>query len=277
MYRDLAYCLLVAALFAACDAGTGDLIGPTPTTPTPTTSGIGSGPGCYRASYGGFGASAFQCGLLSSSGNAWFDGAFRAEARFQGDWFEDSASVSLFDDCTAPNAYSSDANYIVFGVRFADRMASTFDRELTLWQVMAHEFGHQLEFTYRYQDRVGFGQQFELMADAFSGFYVAYEHVDRLSQNIPGFVDGIWQSGDFNDPSHHGTPSQRARSFIVGMRVAIEELEGGVTLSWEELIDRFHDEITYDVIPQGAVPVGQAEARNLIDHLRELRPHDGRR
>ena len=65
MYRDLAYCLLVAALFAACDAGTGDLIGPTPTTPTPTTSGIGSGPGCYRASYGGFGASAFQCGLLS--------------------------------------------------------------------------------------------------------------------------------------------------------------------------------------------------------------------
>ena len=247
--RFAAVFLVVLAL--ACDETSNPTAPTVPTTPTQNV-GIGSGPGCYRAAYAGFTTSAFQCGLVSSSGNTWFDVAFQSEAAYQRDWFEETASVSLFDDCAGPNAYSSPEDWIIFGVRFADRMASLHDRELTLWQIMAHEFGHQVEFYFGYENRVGYGQRFELVADAISGLYITHNHIERLGDNIPAFAGGIWNSGDFNDPSHHGTPSQRVRSFIKGMEAALYELESGVTLEWPQLIDRFHDEITYDIIPRGS-------------------------
>ena len=141
------------ALLAACDTPTVPA-GPTSTPEPPvqaerTTVDIDR-PGCYRAAYSGYGASQFGCGILQTSGDAYFDQLFRQEIYKQGQFFASSATVHMFNECDSQraSALSSSSGFILFGWHLANMKVVEGGNYAGVAQVLAHEYAHQLQFRY---------------------------------------------------------------------------------------------------------------------------------
>ena len=92
--------------------------------------------------------------------------------------------------------------------------------------IMAHEFGHILQFRSRLYELLTNGQPTqrlaELHADYMAGYYLG---VRQLSgpMDIQAFLDSIYINGDtkFNTTRHHGTPSERRDTVLVGYKLGI--------------------------------------------------------
>lgn len=187
------------------------------------------------------------CGLPTlSSGNASQDTEFRNEFNAQGNfWGIPGVSFAFLNDCNSPNALANPQNRsILFGTSMAQKLLIQFRNTIPLWQVMAHEWGHQIQFA--------LGDNWlsaptvapkELEADMFSGFYLlmAKNTTDLSSSISNAFSLGDWE---FNNPSHHGTPSQRGAAVVAGGRVALEYVSGSIPRTYPAVRQRFFQELT---------------------------------
>tara|TARA_B100000508_G_scaffold8752_1_gene6317 strand:+ start:1055 stop:2176 length:1122 start_codon:yes stop_codon:yes gene_type:complete len=83
--------------------------------------------------------------------------------------------------------------------------------------ILAHEFAHSLQYFFGWY---GASPLKELHADYLAGYYMA--HKTNLSQSeLENSISDFYNIGDFNFNSiqHHGTPEERACSFIMGFKL----------------------------------------------------------
>lgn len=218
---------------------------PPPAVPAAKTSQIR---GCAFSSQA-FGVSYPGCGTPSStSGNAGVDAAFAAESQFQRlFWGLPNVGFFFLNDCDRPNAYASaETRTILFGLTMASQIHSRYGSTLPLWQILAHEFGHQIQFA--------MGDSWlnaptvapkELEADMFSGFYLIQAKSSVNSNEMYTVLYNAFSTGDynFNDPGHHGTPFQRAAAVVAGARVGVAFAQGAIARNYPAVRAAFAQEL----------------------------------
>ncbi len=144
-------------------------------------------------------------------------------------FFQDSASVYVLNECSEDraNAYSHPKNYILFGYHLVQRIIRNYGDVLPVIAILAHEFGHQLQFSYGWiREDADTSRDTELEADGWSGFYLALAYASIPNIDMTSALKQFIEIGDynFNSPSHHGTPRQRASMFIAGFQTALDWL-----------------------------------------------------
>src|SRR5262249_4636037 len=95
---------------------------------------------------------------------------------------------------------------------------------MTVLAIVAHEFGHIVQFRRQLRDRILTGQptvkRLELHADILAGYYLGARK--RENQNLSFYSAGevFHRIGDhsFNSPNHHGTPDERGAASEFGFR-----------------------------------------------------------
>lgn len=123
--------------------------------------------------------------------------------------------------------------------------------------ILAHEYGHQIQFANGIIDVTvpptpEGTRRTELMADAFASYYSAHGQGGFLQPLlISRFVKSAFSVGDcgFDFPSHHGTPNQRARAADFGGKLA--ERRGFIDQKYssEEFARLFDEAFPQIVIP----------------------------
>jgi len=187
------------------------------------------------------------CGLPAiSSGNTTQDVAFMNEFNTQGNfWGIPGISFAFLNDCNSPNALANPQDRsILFGTSMAQKLLNQFRDTIPLWQVMAHEWGHQIQYALGdYWLEASTVAPKELEADMFSGFYLL---ITKGSSNLASSVANAFSMGDweFNNPSHHGTPNQRGAALLAGSRVALEYTSGAIPKTYPAVRQRFFQELT---------------------------------
>jgi len=93
----------------------------------------------------------------------------------------------------------------------------------TLWAILGHEAAHILQIK---KGAANHSRNTELQADFLAGWFFArlsaFEAFRQFKIEEAGLY-AFWSRGDyqFNSPSHHGTPQQRAQAFSKAIRVGI--------------------------------------------------------
>lgn len=208
--------------------------------------------GCLSVSAGVSQASAGAgCNLaVPSSGNQSQDAAFLTEFNAQGNfWQIPGVSFAFLNDCSSPNALANpNDRSILFGIGMAADLLNRFRSTIPLWQVMAHEWGHQVQFSLgdSWLNAATVAPK-ELEADMFSGFYIQNTKQGQVTQSdISASLNATFSLGDwnFNDRNHHGTPSQRVAAVLAGSRVADEAARGIIPRTYPSIRQRFLQELT---------------------------------
>jgi hypothetical protein len=164
--------------------------------------------------------------LSKTSGSPLFDAAFNKEYAILCSVFEVKPSLFIMDDSGGPNAFAYPRSFergfrgsILFGLNlFASEMRKSATN-FTVPAIMAHEFGHILQFVHTAELE---GKNRELQADYMAGWYMKKR--DLLSGwsgvSVLQTMQGFYATGDydFNSPQHHGTPQERARAVLLGVR-----------------------------------------------------------
>lgn len=184
------------------------------------------------------------CGTVSTTGNALLDAAFQREFEQQREFFGlTDVTWQFVDDCKEKNAFASpETQRIYFGVNLTKELYTTYATTLPLWQVMAHEFGHQMQYThgdfYRNDPSV---MRTELEADMFSGFYLGAAKNTNPAAEVQTILPVAFDHGDiaYNDPGHHGTPEQRMAAVLHGIVVFAEAYNGSIERTWDTVRARF--------------------------------------
>lgn len=196
--------------------------------------------GCYSSSYAAAGADQIGCGLLQSTGNATVDRQTNEEYAILAQFYRlpQQPSMYLFDECPEQmNALSFPQGFILMGFRLMQETAIRYNSLLPYAGVMAHEWGHQIQFQRNYIDRSSpTARDTELAADAWAGYYL-YMVKNWSGADLESFLRQLFDIGDFeyNSPSHHGTPNERRYMGAYGMDVARFVLENDLNPSYDEL------------------------------------------
>lgn len=199
--------------------------------------------GCHFSANANSNASEFACGLLTSLGDFSLDTQFDQEIRLQQQFFQDDAVVYPFNECdiTQANAFSSPRNYILFGYYLTQKALSTYEDTLPLAVILAHEYGHQLQFKFGWQsENTDTARITELDADGWAGFYIAKTKRNLSSESSYAAAQQVIDIGDYNfsHPSHHGTPFERGTMYLAGFQIALEELETNTRYTFAQVHDR---------------------------------------
>jgi uncharacterized protein len=155
---------------------------------------------------------------------------------------------SFLNDCDGPNAYATpDTHAILFGINLGNRIYAQFGSALPLWQVIAHEFGHQVQFALG-DDWLAAptAEPKELEADMFSGFYLILAKSSVASPaEMQTTLNNAFSIGDFqfNSPSHHGTPLQRVQAVLAGAKVGTELAYNRIAKTYPAVRQRFAQEL----------------------------------
>lgn len=241
--------LLLLMTLGACGGGTG--------TPSP---GGGGGPqgniladgtvGCYAPAFANASAGSIGCGLISSFGNPGFDRRFQEEIFLQSSfWANVPATVYAFDECgpAQANAMASPQKLIFFGAWLVQKIIFETGSELPVAGVLAHEWGHQIQFQYGWMRQTEpTVRRTELEADMWSGFYMGLAK-SWAGPEMNAYLQTLFNIGDFNfhDRNHHGTPNQRRAAGATGLDVAYQlASNGGAPLSYQELHAIFSREVS---------------------------------
>ncbi len=193
-----------------------------PTSPTSLQTGA---VGCYQPAFAGAQSQQFGCGLRQTSGDFLFDQRFVQEVSIQGSfWRGVPASVFLFDECSPQqgNAYATPEGLIMMGLWFMQRTVVQTGSELPIAGIMAHEWGHQIQFRFGWMVQTEpTVRRTELEADMWSGLYMAL-FKSWTGLQMQSYFQTLFSIGDynFNYPGHHGTPQQRLAAGGVGFEVA---------------------------------------------------------
>ncbi|MGY1695189.1 MULTISPECIES: hypothetical protein [unclassified Geodermatophilus] len=122
--------------------------------------------------------------------------------------------------------------------------------------VLAHEFGHHIQFELGLFDSPLTGaeatRRTELMADAYATYYAV--HARGLALNTRRVLQAeqtFYEVGDcfFDDPGHHGTPQQRMRASAWAAALANDARPQGAILSAEAFAALFDAELPELVAP----------------------------
>lgn len=243
--------ILGAVMLTACDS----------TTEPDQAQGIPVQTGCYSASYGSSPASAFGCGLLYSSGNPDVDRQSNEEYANLNNFYQlpYQPAMYLFNECSGvKNALSSPQGYILMGYNFLVDTAVRYNTLLPYAGIMAHEWGHQIQFQYGYMPAAqSTARNTELEADAWAGFYV-YVAKGWSGNNLESFLQMLFDIGDFhyNHPSHHGTPEERRYMGAYGMEVARDYVQNNRNLTYNDL---------HQIWLQAINQIGQSSAKSKSD------------
>jgi hypothetical protein len=184
-------------------------------------------------------------------------------------WAGLPTQVSILNDCSAPNAYSTPSHQILYGISLFQRLVQNFHgNPLPVAGVLAHEWGHQAQFANGWMTPdQSTARATELEADAFSGYYMAL--VGQFSwAPITDYFTAVTSFGDydFNSPSHHGTPQERLGAARLGFDTGVQALQTG-PLSYTQLHQIFSSRISQFSHTATRVVVSNATARRVVNEL----------
>lgn|SRR5690554_4292954 len=196
--------------------------------------------GCY------FGSGALLAhNITNTSGNVHFDQINIREYNLLTDVFGVYPDFYYLYDTGAPNAYATPENFIGtnsdgtimlgFNLIHSECGRSISRTCSSIPIILAHEFGHILDFKYG----TGLtGKNKELFADFIAGSYLYYRAnmIGRL--NIQEVAYSFFEKGEynFNHPNHHGTPHQRYACLNAGYTLAQQNAINGQHLSIQTLM-----------------------------------------
>jgi hypothetical protein len=247
--RPLRLGVIIFLLGVVGCGGSSSPASPTPPS-SPTTNQISIGVGCYSSSYQSISQgnrNLLGCGLLSSFGDASFDGAFAAESNLQDQFWGFVVPVAAFDECAGRmNALSLPSGFILFGRNLAVDVLTKTGSDVGIVAALAHEYAHQVQFRFGWmRPWESTIRTTELEADAFAGYYMAaIKDIDSAA--LDAYFQALGSFGDyaFNSPNHHGTPINRMAAGAYGMLAALDAQDHNRTPTYEELHQAFVGAIT---------------------------------
>jgi hypothetical protein len=114
---------------------------------------------------------------------------------------------------------------VLFGMPLFKQELTVHDRSgMTILSIIAHEFGHIVQFKKRARERMLVGQstvkRLELHADILAGFFLGARKREnpQLSFYTAGEVFHRIGDHNFNSQNHHGTPDERAAASNLGFQ-----------------------------------------------------------
>ena len=140
--------------------------------------------------------------------------------------FRLNPSFNFYDDATSPNAFASQASLdaskpdgaLFVGISLA---TSIYDRHhdrgaLPLVGVLAHEFGHLLQFKKGLSS--DWGVHFELSSDYLAGWYLAQTrpNLPASKDDVASLFASLGSTTAFANADYHGSPKQRSRMLLYG-------------------------------------------------------------
>jgi hypothetical protein len=153
------------------------------------------------------------------------------------------------------NAYASPDGSILFGYQMFYYLVNSFSKlpdsntlsPLPVDGVLAHEWGHRVQFTLNWTDYAQPSER-ELEADFFSGYYMGLAK-QWLWGQIKTYYSAIYASGDYyyNSPQHHGTPQQRLNAAYAGLTTAVYELNNNVHYTYAQLHAIFRSKLQSEI------------------------------
>lgn len=175
-----------------------------------------------------------------SSGSADIDAYCGREAANLETLFKVRPALFFFDDGGQPNAFAMDTKAddtkpdgIVFiGIALANRLyhQQVNGEALLLAAVMAHEWGHIVQFRHKFSSE--WGIYYELKADSGAGWYLAStrgsEQLRKHDEVVGQYFSRLGDT-DFSNFETHGSPGQRSNEVLTSAGVAPCEGCGGYT------------------------------------------------
>lgn len=174
--------------------------------------------------------------LRRTTGNAEMDLALDRALKRLADTFHIYPGFGFVDDSDGPNAWATPRAYIkdtpgtvAFGREFFDALLRYDPTGISVIAVVAHEFGHILQFTTGMVQRIKGGdstvKRLELHADYMSGFYIGQLKKAHPEASFWRAGDKFRQIGTYDkqDPLFHGTPEERVAASQAGFKLAYEE------------------------------------------------------
>jgi hypothetical protein len=123
--------------------------------------------------------------------------------------------------------YGRTPKRIVIGDGVLDGFAKVGLGDVAPQAILAHEFGHQIQYTNGLMSTSlpapEASRWAELMADSFSSYYLTHAHGEAIQwKRVRQFGEMFYQTGDcgFTSNVHHGTPNQRLNSALWAYGIA---------------------------------------------------------
>ncbi|MQA98355.1 MAG: hypothetical protein GEV11_28545 [Streptosporangiales bacterium] len=152
--------------------------------------------------------------------------------------------------------FSSLPDKIIMGDGIMEGMRALGLRPVAPQAILAHEFGHHIQFEGDLFDSPLTGpeatRRTELMADAFSTYFLAHPRGQAMNRNrLLAATQTFFEVGDcaFTSNNHHGTPLQRQRSAAWAADVANTVRPRGLVLPSLEFAERFDAKLPELVAP----------------------------
>jgi hypothetical protein len=228
--------------------------------------------GCYSPSYAGYSDSQIGCGILQSFGDTGFDSAFNQEIQIQRSFYQGiTPSVYVFNECSdaQANSLSLPQGYLLIGYYCVRKVIAITGDALPAAGILAHEWAHQVQFAYGWMNTgAPTAAPVELEADAFSGLYMGYAK-GWAGPELNAYLEGLAAFGDWNfgDPSHHGTPNQRAAAGVLGLQVAAEIMHQGLSLGYQDVHSIFVPQINQIMNTVQRINPDPGESAKRIERL----------
>jgi len=175
--------------------------------------------------------------IILNSGDREFDFALAQTLAKLSSKFGVVPGFAYYDDSDSENAYATSRvrlnnvdGTVLMGIKLFQRLRRGHDSpEVAVAGVCAHEFGHIIQYKYGLIGKVNAGQKTikrsELQADYFAGYFAGIRKFELPSFPAAEVTLTLHNFGDvaFNDPTHHGTPQERAASAVRGFQAAFKE------------------------------------------------------
>lgn len=133
---------------------------------------------------------------------------------------------------------------IVIGDGLVELMSETGVEDKIVWSgILAHEWAHQIQFNNpTWYPEGTITRTTELEADFFASYYMTHKRGATYNwKRVQDFLDLFFNIGDcyFDDPGHHGTPSQRMEASKLGYELAKGAHKKGHILTMDEVHEAF--------------------------------------
>jgi hypothetical protein len=166
-----------------------------------------------------------QYNLVNSTGNPQLDAAILIDVNALRNFFIVQPSFYYYvEDDNSPNAFAdpvaeSDtfpSGTVCFGISMIQKEFNLSRGGTTIPIIIAHEFGHILDFQNNVTSQPGVVR--ELFADFQAGCYLYHRHLIIPTDVYATIVDffSMGDYADFNDPNHHGQPQDRVKALVAG-------------------------------------------------------------
>lgn len=179
--------------------------------------------GClgYRTDYSNIGSYGYTFNDVNNDNQFWDE-----VNRQQNFWDSIPATVYVwYEPYNVMNAVSTTEGNIMYGFNLFYHTVNNNFGDNAVDGILAHEWGHQVQFNNGWMQQGTFLS--ELEADAFAGFYIAAAKQWNTSM-VNGFLNSVYYSGsyDYNSPDFHGTPDQRSAAAQLGIDYGINAVNG---------------------------------------------------